>query len=159
MAVLASERSELFGYVVSNAGDVNGDGYEDLIVGTYHKLSGRAFVYFGGPTFDTIPDVILNARENILQFGESVSGAGDLNGDGYDDVLIGASLAPPSGKAYIFHGGDPMDTIPDLILRSNSDWGNFGSRISFLGDVNKDNYPALGVSETYWKDYTEIFER
>ncbi len=79
---------EGFGYSVSTAGDVNGDGYSDVIVGAVFNSiggtnTGRAYIYFGGPGLDIIPDVILTGAAANDKFGNSVSTAGDVNGDGY----------------------------------------------------------------------------
>jgi hypothetical protein len=104
---------------VSWAGDVNGDGYDDIIVGDYMtgNLDGSAAVFFGGPLLDGTADVILRGHRHE-GFGMQVAGGGDLNCDGYDDVVVGewvnSESAPDAGKIYIFFGGNPMDTIPDV---------------------------------------------
>ena len=80
--------SDLFGFSVSTAGDVNGDGYSDVIIGAYGNdaggsNAGRAYIYYGGTGMDNIADVILTGAAAGDFFGFSVSSAGDVNGDGY----------------------------------------------------------------------------
>ena len=120
-------------------GDVNGDGCADIIVGAYaydgFTLDGRVYVYYGGALLDTVPDVIISGH-NGEAFGKSVGSGGDLNSDGYEDIVVGADenseAYPGAGKVYVFLGGDPMDTIPDCWLHGEgaSDWlGWFGCDI------------------------------
>jgi hypothetical protein len=91
-----------FGYSVSGAGDVNADGYDDIVVGAYGAK--KAYVYHGskdgvsdGSTTTTTLATTLTGTAG--SFGYSVSGAGDVHGDGYDDVIIGSSERP-----YLYHG-------------------------------------------------------
>jgi hypothetical protein len=101
--------------LVSSAGDVNGDGYADVIVGAYLNDAGgtdagRAYIYFGGPAMDNIADVVLTGEAAGDFFGSSVSTAGDVNGDGYSDVIVGALISmmqavTSAGRAYIYFGG------------------------------------------------------
>lgn len=83
----------LFGYGVASAGDVNGDGYSDLVVGATDTsgVTGAAYLYLGGPPgLATTPAVILTDPGGAAgdYFGHSVASAGDLNGDGYADVVV-----------------------------------------------------------------------
>ncbi|MFA5010312.1 MAG: integrin alpha [Ignavibacteria bacterium] len=83
---------EYFGNSVSNAGDVNGDGYDDIIVGAYiySSSTGRVYIYYGGLTQHFNADIILTGEATDNYFGRCVSTAGDVNGDGYSDIIVGA---------------------------------------------------------------------
>jgi Ca2+-binding RTX toxin-like protein len=110
--------SDQAGVSVASAGDVNGDGYGDLIVGAKGSSSGASYVVFGKASgFGA--NIDLSALDGTNGFklsgvtsgdttGKSVASAGDVNGDGYDDVIIGASQADPhganSGAAYVVFG-------------------------------------------------------
>src|ERR1019366_4409093 len=90
---------------VAFAGDINGDGYDDVIVGGDGTLTGagRAYVYLGGASgLAASPATTLVGPDPTSRFGASVAGAGDINGDGYADVIVGA---PGVQRAYVFLGG------------------------------------------------------
>jgi hypothetical protein len=133
----------------SGAGDVNGDGFDDLMI--YCSTPEMAYValYLGGNPMDTVPDYRFHGKTEDKAFGWTMAPAGDLNGDGYDDLLIGAYMASNGGKAYVFFGGNPMDTVSDLVLRTGSDCA-FGLGVGGLGDVNGDGYDDIGVGDP-WK--------
>src|SRR5213593_2265942 len=96
-----------FGCSVAWVGDVNGDGYDDLLVGAfrYPEIAslGQAYLYFGGPTIDSVADLVIPAPAGGTGwFGISVASAGDFNGDGYRDFIIGAQQSGYEGKAFIY---------------------------------------------------------
>lgn len=148
-----------FGYAVAGAGDVNGDGYADLVVGAYRNDAvspdaGRAYVYFGGPGFDAVADLIVSGSGFNDNFGIAVDGAGDVNGDGWDDLLVGARNAGgnESGRAYVYFGGPALDATPDLTVVGQS-----GERLGFTvaraGDVNADGRADFLVGAYYWPSW------
>jgi len=138
-----------FGCSVSTAGDLNNDGYDDLIVGAqaYNSYKGRAFIYYGGALMDTIADIILDPIVPSSWFGSEVSNAGDVNNDGYDDILVSAiGYNNFNGTAYLFYGGSPMDAIRDLEFNQGGyDWSWGLSTIS-AGDINNDSYDDIMIA-------------
>jgi hypothetical protein len=151
-----------FGGAVAMAGDVNGDGHDDVIVGASRVAlevpagEGRAYV-FSGATGETLY-TLLSPQGTQGYFGNAVSGIGDVDGDGYDDVVVGAwyedAGAVEAGAAYVFSG--QMGALLYTLASPNPTvHGLFGSRVSGAGDVDDDGYPDLAVGaplEDYQKD-------
>src|SRR5439155_13951577 len=111
LTLTGAAAGDAFGNSVSSAGDVNGDGYADVIVGAYLNDAGgtdagRAYVYYGGPGADAVADLTLTGAAAGDSFGYSVSSAGDVNGDGYADVIVGAyqndAGGGDAGAAYVY---------------------------------------------------------
>jgi DNA-binding MarR family transcriptional regulator len=136
------------------AGDVNGDGYEDIIAGHLFirptgDWTGRAYILYGGQAFDNDPDVKFYSPIFDYDYPTSVSSAGDVNGDGYDDVLWGTSeeymASPGSGHAYLHFGGPAMSSTPNLAFTEGGTLDWFGDFVSTAGDVNKDGYDDIIV--------------
>ena len=128
---------------ISGAGDVNDDGYEDVIIGAseYNSHQGRAYIYYGGNPMDTTADVVLTGETSNSNFAFSVSSAGDVNYDGFDDVIIGAHYGGVgNGRAYLYYGGDPMDTIVDVTIAGQGSYDYFGYSVTSAGNGNGDNY-------------------
>ncbi|MBS0351850.1 MAG: FG-GAP repeat protein, partial [Proteobacteria bacterium] len=107
------------GYSVSAAGDINGDGVSDLLIGAAHHASntGRSYVVFGGPGVGSSGLISLSGLNGSNGFkldgeavndfsGWSVNTAGDINGDGVSDLLVGAYYhASGTGRSYVVFGG------------------------------------------------------
>ncbi len=138
----ATDGNGSFGNAVGDAGDTNGDGIHDIVVGspgaaTMGTNPGRAYVFSGADGSLLLTLVGEAARDS---FGAGVGGAGDVNGDGRGDVLVGASTndfsGSNSGRAYIFSGADGT-LIRTLNAEAASD--NFGSGTAGTGDVNGDS--------------------
>jgi len=147
-----------FGKSVASAGDVNGDGYSDVIVGSsfgQFPVIGQAHIFFGGVLMNNVPDVILIGETAVKDFGFSVSTAGDVNSDGFSDVIVGApNMTSPflvSGKAYIYYGGSPMDNISDVTMIGDSVGNYFGFSVSTAGDINNDDYSDVVVGAYRYK--------
>lgn len=153
-----------FGIAVSPAGDFNGDGYADVLVGAYQNDgagvdSGAAYLYFGGPglTLNTQVDVIFLGEAAGDLFGGSVACAGDMNGDGFSDVAVGAGLndrgGTDAGCGYVFlgnstsGGGQLVQATTRICGKVAGDY--VGTTVSGLGDLNGDGFADLGVSGSY----------
>ena len=139
------------GVSVSGAGDVNGDGYADVIAGAYfydrgENDEGAAFVYLGGDTgIDTTAAFMVESDQASAYMGYSVSGAGDVNGDGYADVIVGASGYDNGevneGAAFVYHGSAAgIDNTTASMVESDQANANLGVSVSGAGDVNGDGY-------------------
>ncbi len=141
-----------FGWIVEGAGDVNGDGYGDVVASALPlSAPGYVHVFFGGPDADDTPDLTFTGSDPNEDFGASVDGAGDVNGDGYDDVVVGApEYASGDGRAYIFFGGTDGDVVADVIV--NGSGFSLGDVVGGAGDVNGDGYDDVLVA---MPDYTD----
>jgi hypothetical protein len=135
-----------FGYQLDTAGDLNGDGYADLVVGAYYAK--KTFVYYGGPSFDGTSDVNIIDHTGETNFGLAIGTAGDLNGDGYADLVVGASGA---GKAFIYYGGPLFDGISDLNITDHTSELNYPISLATAGDLNGDGYADLVMGATFSK--------
>ena len=155
---------EGFGSSVSGAGDVNGDGYHDVIIGAHSYDAGEAgegaaFIFLGsaaGISGSTPAEAHaqLESDQPFAQLGESVASAGDVNGDGYDDVIVGAPYydnpETSEGAAFVFLGsaggiadGDPASA--DALIESDQVAAMLGSSVASAGDVDGDGYGDIIV--------------
>ncbi len=144
----SNQANELYGYSVSTAGDVNGDGYSDVIIGAHgnNANTGKCYIYFGGTSLNTTANVTMTGEVAINYFGSSVSTAGDVNGDGYSDVIVGAfGNNSFTGKSYIYFGGSSMNDIADVTMTGEATNDDFGWSVSTAGDVNGDGYSDVIV--------------
>ena len=143
--------NNLFGASVSSAGDVNGDGFNDVIIGASKNSNnkGKAYIYFGGYSMDNIADVILTGNPQVNKyFGYPVASAGDVNNDGYSDVIIAANNdVGRIAQVFIFFGGINMDNIPDVTFSSESLDRSFGISVASAGDVNGDGYSDVIIGD------------
>ena len=154
----ADDSGDLFGSSVSDAGDVNGDGTPDVIVGAplddnNDRWSGSARVISGSDgsvlySFDG------DSEDDF--FGSSVSGAGDVNGDGWADLIIGATgdntIDSDSGSARVLSGSDGSILYT---FYGSGFFNEFGASVSGVGDVNGDGRPDLVVGAS-GGDYVRV---
>jgi len=155
------------GFSVSGAGDINGDGIADLVIGAPDKTptsgTSSSYVVFGGTTIGaggSLDLASLNGSNGFLingitsfdQLGYSVSGAGDINGDGFDDVVIGKRTGGNSEAYVVFGQAGSFEPVLDLSTLNGSNGfaitgplrGVFaGFSVSSAGDVNGDGLDDL----------------
>ena len=152
-----------FGYSVSTAGDVNRDGYSDVIVGAHnysngHSYEGRVSVFHGSAIgIFWIPTWIAESGQEYAHFGVSVSTAGDVNGDGYDDVIIGAYGYNNRGAAYVFYGSEIGLQLGNRFAQGDQEDAKFGLLVSTAGDVNADGFSDVIVGAP-WHDNGQVDE-
>jgi len=163
-----NEPGKKFGFSVGTAGDVNGDGYSDFIVGAYlvndgQFSAGAAFVYVGSASgLTAIAGWTAESDKSGANFGVSVASAGDVNGDGYSDVIVGAAHygngPGEGGRAYVYLGS-ASGLATTAVWTADGDQGNdkFGFSVGTAGDVNGDGYSDVIVGAPMY-DHGQIEE-
>jgi hypothetical protein len=155
------QSNERFGISVASAGDVNGDGFDDIIVGAYRYDNGqadegRALVYHGSATGPSLsPDWSAEGDQSSAYFGFSVSGAGDVNGEGTDDVVVGAyrydNGQSDEGRAFVYLGSPGgLAATPAWTAESGQASAYFGYSVAGAGDVNDDGFDDLLVGARFF---------
>lgn len=169
------------GISVGSAGDINGDGFSDVVVGAVYNdvngtRSGQAYVVFGKNTafgasvdlaaLDGTNGFILNGTQANDQFGWVSTGSGDVNGDGFDDVLVGARSVVVSGRytgrAYVVFGqangfSSPLEVghlsgEEGFVINGTYDGGRIGRFLAFVGDINLDEVDDIVLGTPYDQD-------
>lgn len=152
-----------YGAAVSGAGDINNDGFDDVIVGApYYDITqsneGAVFIYYGSQNgIDTMSPIVLQIGQKDANFGTSVSHAGDLNSDGFGDVVVGAPFfddeEEDEGAAFIFLGGPSgINAVPQARVEGNMAFANMGYAVASAGNVNNDLYQDLIVAAPGWQN-------
>lgn len=122
--------------------DLNGDSIPDIIFGQptgYVQYPGRVCIVWGGPQLSETPDLVFYApfeHDGNGDFGWDIACLGDISGDGIDDIWVSQG-----GRNYIYYGGRPFDTIPDLAL----DWSFMYADVENVGDINNDGWNDVGL--------------
>jgi len=147
-----------FGYSVDTAGDVNGDGYDDIIVGAYHYkgFTGRVYVYAGNAKgLSTTPVLTITGEGPEIYFGRSLGAAGDVNGDGYDDVIVAAEAYDNwTGRVYVYAGSSSgLGATPIFTASGEGLADSFGRSVGTAGDVNGDGYSDIVVGAHGYGDF------
>ena len=135
--------NDLYSNHIREIGDVNNDGYNDFIISCFDNFTdnkGRVFLFYGGETIHKDPDITFISGSQDVCYGIIVSGIGDFNRDGYDDLMITSwdRHTQNYGIVYLYYGGADMDTTADRIYMPSYDEPLFGNYIINAGDINGD---------------------
>ena len=162
----AATTSEYAGYAVSSAGDVNGDGYDDFLVGAYNKSSsasgaGSVYLVYGNAA-DVAQSTTLNTSTAVEFTGQTagdyagyaVAGGGDVNNDGFADILVGAygydnAGQPDAGRVYLIYGSSTtlssqsLGSTDQVVFTATVGASYLGRSVAFAGDINGDGYEDM----------------
>ncbi|NNF07059.1 MAG: hypothetical protein HKN21_09885 [Candidatus Eisenbacteria bacterium] len=143
-----AQAGDKYGWAVAHAGDVNKDGLSDFLVGIPNRNSngenaGEVHLYLGRVgVLPTKPDLVIKGETGGDEFGYAVSTAGDVNGDGYDDWLVGApgrdSNGLDAGTVYLFLGSSNPNKNDDQVFDGDLPGGRFGASVAGGFDFNGD---------------------
>lgn len=162
MTALGTSAAEMAGWSVACAGDVNGDGFADMLVGAPKADvgglddSGRAYLYLGGASLaGSQPALTLDGTQLGGNFGFCVAAAGDVNGDGFGDFLVGEpyfdGAQVDAGRVHLVYGHS-TEPSPVAWTREESSVSpsRLGASVTWVGDVNGDGYDDVAAGSPDW---------
>lgn len=175
LTVIGTTANDYVGQAILGIGDINGDGFDDFSVATGYTdeittNGGTAYIIYGrsfaNETIDTQTaqqDVSITGKGDTDVLGRGVSGAGDINDDGFQDFIVGANLnddnGTNAGAAYLLYGSSSLSSSyridgagVDVTFLGKSANSSFGVAVSGVGDVNNDGFPDLIFGDSYNDD-------
>ncbi|MFC1781735.1 ankyrin repeat domain-containing protein [Planctomycetota bacterium] len=162
--IFEAESTDQDGFGVNvGIGDIDNDGYEDILIGanTFNNNQGRAYLYWGKSreNMDTDCDLTFTGEAGRGGFAELSVCDGDVNADGYADVLISARQYDNfRGRVYLYLGDtkEKMDAQPELVLTGENERDWFGDPPGgSFGDFNNDGYDDLAIGARRWQSNSE----
>ena len=161
---LGDQADAYMGNTTAAAGDVDGDGYDDILIGTQWYDNGQldeGVVWLfpgapGGPA--TAPTWFSESDQTDSGHGFNARGVGDVNGDGFDDVAVGAwrwdgAAGADVGRVQVFHGSAAgLSPTPDWTDEGTQPGEGLGWNVAGVGDLDADGYGDLLVSAPRWDD-------
>ena len=159
--ITGESANDYSGYAVGSAGDINGDGFDDLLIGAkgadigVNTDAGKTYVLFGGlsiagsgnlslATLDGTTGFVLEGVAAGDSSGAAIGGAGDINGDGFDDLIVGAPNGGAAGASYVVFGGDFRDTVTGLGGSGNDTLTGTFSPDILIGGLGNDTLIGAG---------------